>query len=308
MEETDSDSDQDTPRPPQATSPGRTHTDSKQGPPQNVRNGTHCSELIDTRIKSKGNTDVIEKSRRITEHVKDAKERFRLAMRTEGERKFSLCSAVDKTERTSNANLQVKSKSDHESEIKTFKTEDTPKNSVEQASKRDHENQETVFRGNLKNHDERGKITLKNIPRLNLKPDDNLSEPTQQKSTLNANDSLRLDLNQHLNSSGFIIRQPTGKRMLPKTSTSNNSPPLTPRLSARHAKRQDFSYIPTPRRSEDKLPSLSLSAKEDLIKEIAPGLLLRSRDSELTSSRSSVASSTSSLRSSVTSVISLTEL
>ena len=259
--------------------------------------------------KSQGRTDVAEKSRRISEHVKDAKERFRLAVKTEGGRQPTQTSRNSSNKSTSNQSGQPPTKCDHAGQLK-------------------------IFRGNLKTDNPRGQITLKDIPQLNLRADtDNEwpEEPIQRKTPTNSdnnnnnnnnnnsNNSLRLDLTTNTDNAGLPLRKPAAKNLLSERNkdkdygndvNDNTSPPLTPRCTPRTTpKRQDrFSYIPTPRRSEDKLPSLSLSAKEDIIKEIAPGLLLKPRDSELTSSRSSLASSASSLRSSVTSVISLTEL
>ena len=263
--------------------------------------------------KSQGRTDVAEKSRRISEHVKDAKERFRLAVKTEGGRQPTQTSRNSSNKSTSNQSGQPPTKCDHAGQLK-------------------------IFRGNLKTDNPRGQITLKDIPQLNLRADtDNEwpEEPIQRKTPTNSdnnnnnnknnnnnnnsNNSLRLDLTTNTDNAGLPLRKPAAKNLLSERNkdkdygndvNDNTSPPLTPRCTPRTtSKRQDrFSYIPTPRRSEDKLPSLSLSAKEDIIKEIAPGLLLKPRDSELTSSRSSLASSASSLRSSVTSVISLTEL
>ena len=273
----DTDSDEDTPRASDIASPSNKPSVSQNGASKKVKNGMFDSEVKDEMLdcEVKGRADVAEKSRRISEHVKDAKERFRLAMKTEGERKMLSRADGGKTVH------QMVSQLEAETQLK-------------------------IFRGNLKSQNEKGQITLKDIPQLKLRPDIEPPDSARQATPTNAKDSLRLDLTP--DKAGLSLRKPATKRIITKTNDINNSPPLTPRCTPRSIKRHDFSYIPTPRRSEDKLPTLSLSAKEDLIKEIAPGLLLRSKDSELTSSRSSVASSTSSLRSSVTSIISLTEL
>ncbi|RUS69103.1 hypothetical protein EGW08_023135 [Elysia chlorotica] len=261
----DTDSDEDTPRAEEATGPESRPPASRHSPLRK-----DCSDL------AKNRENVAEKTRRISAHVKDAKERFRLAMKSEGERKMMSIGDEGKVVD------HVTSKLPAQTQIK-------------------------IFRGNLKSQREKGHITLTDIPPLDLIYDNEHPDSAREATTpTNVKDSVKLDLNpEH---PGLSRRKTATKTILPETSDNNKSPPLTPRCTPRRNKNRDFSHIPTPRRSGDKLPTLTLSAKEDLIKEIAPGLLLRSKDSELTSSRSSVASSTSSLRSSVTSIISLTEL
>ncbi|GFN99842.1 hypothetical protein PoB_002634800 [Plakobranchus ocellatus] len=297
MEE--SDSEEETPRPATCREvTARDQTPVVNPPDQRQDSAAAVRDDHQATVTLKEESDT---SRRISEHVKDAKERFRLAMKNDNQRASSL--------RQSDSNDKIEQRIP------------TPRGSVRLSSKSTTlRGQLEIFRGNLRT--ENRPITLKDIPQLDLKSDNEQVKSAQRNlfkrsATFTTSDeSLRLDLNPNhgrlsrrkSSASATLLSAGHGSKNNPDDENENNDPPLTPRHTPRSMRRKERGYIPTPRKSEDRLPMLSLSAKEDLIKEIAPGLLLNSKDSALSSSRSSVASSASSVQSSVTSVISLTEL